>query len=45
MQPVLHGRDDAEVAAAATKRPEQIGMIRGACFAELAIRRHDVGRD
>ena len=37
MQPVLERRDDAEIAAAAAERPEQIGMSRRAGAHQLAV--------
>ena len=43
MEPIFEGRDDAEVAAAAPQRPEEIGVLRRAGLLELAVRRHHVG--
>src|SRR6185295_14957946 len=45
MQAVFERRDDTEVAAAAPERPEEIGIVRRARLAKLAVRRHDVGRE
>ena len=41
---VLERRDDAEVAAAAAKAPEQIGVLALARVDEAAVGRHHVGR-
>ncbi len=45
MQLVFERRDDAEVAAAAAQRPEQILVFCLARDEEPAVGRHDVGRD
>ena len=34
---------DAEVSAAATNGPEQIGILIGICLYECAVRQYDVG--
>ena len=43
MQTEKEGRDDAEVAAAASDCPEQVGMLVGAGPDRLAVREHDLG--
>jgi hypothetical protein len=45
MEPILERRDDAEVAAPAPQRPEEIGVLRRAGLLELAVGRHHVGGD
>ena len=45
MQSVFNGRDDAEVAAAAAQRPEQIGVFSRVRHSELTVSGHDIGRD
>ena len=45
MEPVPEPRDDAEVAAAAADRPEQVRVRVGVGAHELAVRGHDVGRE
>ena len=42
VEPVPEARHDAEAAAAATERPEQVGMAIGVCDDHLAVRRHDL---
>ena len=44
VQAELEARHDAEVAAAATHRPVQVGILFRARVAELAVRGHDVHR-
>ncbi len=41
---ILEGRHDAEIAAAAAQRPEQVGILLGACLPQLAIGRDHLGR-
>ena len=36
---------DPEIAAAAPKRPEQIGILIGIRFYKFAIRQHHIGRE
>ena len=43
MKLVLEGRDDAEVAATATKAPEQVRVLLLACPYHLSIGGYDVG--
>ena len=43
VQAELQAGHDAEVAAAAADRPEQVGMVLGVGAHELAVCRHDVG--
>ena len=38
-------RDDAEIAAAAAKRPEQIRIFVGIRFYKFAVRQNDVSRE
>jgi hypothetical protein len=45
VKPVLEARGDAEVAAAAADRPEQVGMVLAVDRHALAIRGHDLGRE
>src|ERR1700749_2751723 len=45
MQPKLERAHYSEIAAAATERPEQIGIFGFARAHELTFSRHDVGRD
>ncbi len=45
MHAILHGRHNAEVAAAAPKRPEEVRVFRGARRSELTVGRHDVRRN
>ena len=42
-QPVLEAGHDAEVAAAAADRPEQVRLVLGVDASELSIGRHDLG--
>ena len=44
MRAELERRDDAEVAAAAAQRPEQVGVLRLVCRDDAAVGQHDVGR-
>ena len=37
--------DDAKIAAAAAKRPEQIGIFVGIGFYKFAVRQYDIGRE
>jgi hypothetical protein len=43
VQRVFERRRDAEVAAAAANRPDEIGVLGGACAHHSAVRRHHVG--
>ena len=43
VQPELEAGRDPEVAAAATDRPEEVGMVLGVDVPELAVGRHDLG--
>ena len=45
MQAIFRGRHNAEVAAAAPQRPEEVGVFRGARRSELTVGRHDVRRN
>ena len=45
MQAVLEGRHDAEIAAAAAQRPEQVRIVGGIGLAEHAVRGDHIGRD
>ena len=45
MQEELERRDDAEVAAAAAQRPEQVRVLLGGRPDQLALRGHQLGRD
>jgi hypothetical protein len=45
VQGVLERGDNAEVAAAATQRPEEVGVLVGAGVHELPVRGDDVGAD
>ena len=42
MEPVLERRGDAEVAAAAAERPEQVGVALVGHRQDLAVRRHEL---
>ena len=43
VQPELEARSDAEVAAAATNRPEQVRVLLGVHMQQLAVRGHELG--
>ena len=45
VEPQLERRDDAEVAAAAAQRPQQVGVLAGARADPAAVGQHDLGRD
>ena len=45
VEPELEARHDAEVAAAAADRPEQVGLVLGVDAAQLAVGRDDLGRE
>ena len=45
MQLECERSDDAKIAAAAAKRPEQIRILIGVCLYKFAVRQHDVGRE
>jgi hypothetical protein len=45
MQPERERRDDAKIAAAAAKSPEQIRILIGIRFYEFAVRQDDIGRE
>jgi len=45
MQAELEGRDDAEVAASATERPEEVLVLVVARHQRSAVGGHDFGRD
>src|SRR5436190_12587449 len=45
MQPEREGCDDAKIAAAAAKRPEQIGIFVGARFYKFAVGQDHIDRE
>ena len=45
MQPVAQARDDPEVAAAATQRPEQLRLVLGVDAAQPAVGGDDLRRE